>query len=367
MTQERLRELLGKLLVTHSPGGDEREMDELVGAELGRFCDEVWRDPHGNVVGKLAGKSSEDAVQVLAHKDEIATIVHKIDDDGKIWLDPVGGAYPFMYAEGPMDLLGDEIVTGVLSAGSKHSTAQSPRIHKVKTQVMTWDMIYLDCKLSKEELAAKGVQVGTRAVVSRCRKEPLYLGEHVCDYALDDKALVAVMLLAGAEVAAHGPPPLDVYLVATTSEEGGCSGGAYATQNLPGHTVIALDVAPVAEEYPVELDDRPVITYMDQTTYDKPLSDGLAALADELGFGAQRALFRSLGTDVGYSTKYGHVSRPASLGVPTENTHGYEIARLGAMTNCARLVSAFLLRAEPQKARPLPTSAGQEDEVTNDA
>jgi putative aminopeptidase FrvX len=367
MTPRKLRQLLDRLLVTHSPSGDEREMDEIVGQELSRFCPEVWQDPHGNLVGKLPGRSPEGAIQVFAHKDEIGAIVDKIDEDGKVWLDPLGGAYAWIYAEGPLDLLGDEVVTGVLSVGSKHTSDRSTRIHKAKTNPLGWDMCYVDCKLSKAELAKKGIHTGSRAVVSRCRKPPLYLGDHVCCYALDDKALVAVMLLVGEELAQHDPPPVDVYLVATAAEETGCSGGVYAALSLPGDTVIALDIAPVAEEYPVVLDDRPVVGYRDLGIYHKALSDGFVRLAEELGFGAQRALFRSLGTDGSAATNHGHIGRAAYLGIPTENTHGYEISRLGAMLNLARLVSTYLTRAEPPASQSIAPGPRRRKKATRHA
>lgn len=36
--------------------------------------------------------------------------------------------------------------------------------------------------------------------------------------------------------------------------------------------------------------------------------------------------------------KQGHVPRAACLGFPTQNTHGFEIAHLDAIENCARIL-----------------------------
>ncbi len=357
MTKRQLRALLDRLLVTHSPPGDEREMEELVQSELEEAGVEVERDPHDNIVGKVPGISAEDAIHVLTHKDELGTIVRKIEEDGKIWLEPLGGAYAWAYGEGPMDLLGDEVVTGVLCVGSKHSSALSQRVHKAKTGPLNWDLCYIDCKLDRKALEKKGVTPGTRAVVARSRKQPLYLGDHVAGYGLDDKALMAVLLLAAQCVVREGPPPRDVYLVATSCEEVGVSGGAYATQELPGNVTVALDIAPVAEEYPIELDGRPVVLYKDTFIYHKGLSDHLCELADEIGVGHQRGLFRSMGTDASHATRYGHVGKAAALGIATENTHGYEITRLDAILNCAKLLSAFLLEDPPWEGAGAPRAS----------
>jgi len=39
--------------------------------------------------------------------------------------------------------------------------------------------------------------------------------------------------------------------------------------------------------------------------------------------------------------KNGHVPRAACLSFPTQNTHGYEIAHLGAIANCITILKAF--------------------------
>jgi putative aminopeptidase FrvX len=40
----------------------------------------------------------------------------------------------------------------------------------------------------------------------------------------------------------------------------------------------------------------------------------------------------------------GHVARAACLSFPTQNTHGYEIAHLGAIANCVTILKAFCER-----------------------
>ena len=39
--------------------------------------------------------------------------------------------------------------------------------------------------------------------------------------------------------------------------------------------------------------------------------------------------------------KFGHVARAACLSFPTQNTHGYEIAHLGAIANCIRILMSY--------------------------
>lgn len=350
-TMSELRELLDQLLVTHSPCGREEEVERLVSQWLSEVCDEVWQDPHSNVIGKVSGESAADAVLLLAHKDEISTMVRKVDEDGKIWLEPLGGTVPWRYGEGPYDIIGDqETVTGILSVGSTHSSALSPRIHKAKMEKpLDWDTCYVDCKLSREELAARGIRVGSLGCVARCRKTPLYLRErYVAGYALDDKAALAAVVLALRELKRSGRKPrFDTYVAATSTEEIGISGGAYVCRSLlaerPCSTVIAVDVAPVAEEYPISLDERPVLLVKDAMfIYHPGLVGELIATAQRLELGHQEMVVRSYGSDVSVAVKYGLVGRWACVGFATENTHGFEIAPLGAIENSARLLAGYL-------------------------
>jgi putative aminopeptidase FrvX len=343
--RDKLISLLDRLLVTHSPSGEEGEMEGIVEELLQGCCDSVWRDPHDNIMAKIEGRSSEDATLVLAHKDEIGAIVHTIDDKGLLRLEPLGGCVPWAYGEGPWDVLGDEVITGILSVGSKHSTGESPQIAAAKAGNLHWGLCYIDCKLSKDELAAKGVRVGTRACVARSRKTPMLLGDCIAGYALDDKASVAMMVLLARAIHESGlRPARDLYLAATSNEEPGISGGAYAAAHVPASEAIALEIAPVAPEYPIMMSDQPVIFYKDAIfVYHKGLSDRLCFTGKNLGLECQPMLVRSFGSDVSTAVKYGHIGRAACVGFPTENTHGYEIGHLGAMENCVKLLQAYLM------------------------
>lgn len=345
------KQLLDEILVTHSPCGREEEVEEIALRRFGEYCDEVWRDAHNNIIGKINGASSEDATLLLAHKDEISTMVRKIDDDGKIWLEPLGGTVPWRLGEGPYDVLGDEWITGILSVGSTHSSHLSPRIAKAKSEKpLDWEMCYLDCKLNKEELAARGVGIGSLACISRLRKQPLYLQDKfIAARALDDKAALVALFLAMKQIKESGQqPPLDVYFAATSSEEIGISGAAYVLRSLIADrnvtTVIAAEVAPVADEYPTVMDERPVVLMKDAMfIYTPALCRELVQTAERLGLGHQRQVVRSFGSDTSMTVKYGYIGRAGCVAFPTENTHGCEVAPVVAIENVGKLLAGFVL------------------------
>ncbi|MGD9496763.1 MAG: M20/M25/M40 family metallo-hydrolase [Armatimonadota bacterium] len=338
-----LREMLDRFLVTHSPPGQEEEMAAAVRPYLEAYCDQVWVDAHDDVIGRIAGESAEGAIVVAAHKDEIGCVVERVEDDGCIRLEDLGGMQAWRYGEGPFDLLGDEIVTGVLSVGSTHVSARSAEIHAAKTNTpMSWDAARVVTGLSREELAARGVRVGTRALVARSRKTPMYMGERVCGYGLDDKGAVAASLLAAKLLSEGAPPPVDVYIAITSAEEGGCSGGQFVAHHLPVDTMIAVEVAPIAPEYDFTMSAAPVVVFKDRFFYTRSICERLCALGDELGCGHQRTVLRTFGSDASVAHQAGAIGKAACIGYPTENTHGYEMAHLGAIENCGRLLAAYL-------------------------
>jgi putative aminopeptidase FrvX len=333
---EVLLTLLNRLLVTHAPTGLEGEMDALITEELARLRLTPETDRHGNVFVRIAGREAGPLTLITAHKDEVSVIVRKIDDDGKIWVERLGGCYPAKYGEGPFDIMTRTgVVEGVLCVGSTHCSDLSARIQKTKTMALTWDMVYVDCRLDGEQLRQRGVRIGDRGVIGRRRKEPMMLGDDtICGYALDDKGAVAILLVLAAQLC-ETPPEHDICLGFTASEEGGCSGGAYLCQAVGAEDFIAVEVAPVADEYPVRLSAEPVILFKDALFHYTPsLSHALMDAAAAAGITCQSQVVRTFGSEASSSLKAGLISRGACIGYPTQNTHGYEMSSLSSLAAC---------------------------------
>lgn len=340
--RELMQEMLDTFLLTHSPTGQEEEMDAAVMPYLEEYCDEAWQNPHGDLIGRIAGESTEGAIVIAAHKDEIGQMVERIEDDGRVALIGMGGSQAWRYGEGPFDLLGDEIVTGVLSIGSTHVSARSAEIHAAKTNTpMSWEASRVVTGLSREELLDRGVNIGTHACVARSRKTPMYMGERVCGYGLDDKGAVGAALLTAKLLREGERPAVDMYIAITTMEEGGCSGGQYVARELPVETMIAVEVGPIAPEYEFTMSPAPVVLYRDRFIYTRSVCDRLCALGDELGFGHQRGLLNTFGSDATAAYQSGLVAKAACVCFPTENTHGYEMAHFESIINTGRLLAAY--------------------------
>src|SRR5438128_49013 len=98
----------------------------------------AWRGTIGRIPRRSLGYTGQGlaaAIQVHAHKDEISMIVKRIDEDGVLRLDPLGGAHAWKYGEGPVEILGDrQTVPGILGVGSAHTTAESHTVFQAKQQ-----------------------------------------------------------------------------------------------------------------------------------------------------------------------------------------------------------------------------------------
>ncbi len=337
---DRLFQTIEELVLHHSPSGDEAEINQLL---LGRFAAlgvEVWQDRADNIIAKIPGRDAARSIAITAHKDEIGAIVKTVSDDGRVEVRKLGGSFPWVYGEGVVDLLGDnETISGILSFGSRHVSHESPQKMQQEDTPVKWEDAWIETKCTGAELAAAGIRPGTRMVIGKHRKRPVQLKDYVASYTLDNKASVAI-LLALAESLKQ--PAVDIYLVASAKEEVGAIGALYFSQQQHLDALIALEICPLAPEYPIEPGIAPVILSQDgYGIYDEALNRQLRQVAQKLDMPVQLATLSGFGSDASIAMKFGHVPRAACLAFPTQNTHGYEIAHLGAIANCIQLLRSF--------------------------
>ena len=342
MDRTRMLELLGELVVCHSPAGQEQEIDSVVKREFEATGVDVWQDDATNLYAHLVGDGPK--VMVCAHKDEVGMAVTEVRKDGRLGVENCGGSRPWKYGEGPVDVIADDgsVVRGILSVGSVH-TATGPIPQLDRDRALTWDLTSIFTGLSAEELPKKGIHVGSRAVVARERKGLQWLGDYVASFALDDRmGLVAIISALQALSADRQGLGLDLTFVATHGEEVGFLGAIRAAQSLQPDVCIALDTSPVAHGTPLELDARPVVWYRGRAYHNKAECDRLLQIAERLGFGAQACLYAQSGSDAGGVKAAGLAGRTVCFGFARDNSHGYEITHVDSIVNVTRLLVAYL-------------------------
>ncbi|HHP7230611.1 MAG TPA: M42 family peptidase [Xenococcaceae cyanobacterium] len=335
-----LFQTIKELVWHHSPSGLETEINTFLLAKFKSFGLETWLDPADNVIAKIPGKDSNRAIAITGHKDEIGAIVKAIKPDGCLEVRKLGGSFPWIYGEGVMDILGDrQTLSGILSFGSRHVSHESPQKVQQENHPVTWEDGWIETKCTLAELAAAGVRPGTRVLVGKHRKQPFRLKDYIASYTLDNKASVAILLALAENLQ---QPAKDVYLVASAKEEVGAIGALYFTQNQALEALIALEICPLAAEYPIQEGKNPVLLSQDNYgLYDEYLNAEIRQAANKVQIELQEAAINGFGSDASIAMKFGHVARAACLSFPTENTHGYEIAHLGAIANCILVLMSY--------------------------
>src|SRR6266481_6262521 len=81
---------LKRLLETPSPSGSERRIQDAVRAWAKPLADEVRTDRHGNVLAVLH-PNGQPRIMLAGHCDQIALMVEHIDDNGFLYVQPIGG------------------------------------------------------------------------------------------------------------------------------------------------------------------------------------------------------------------------------------------------------------------------------------
>ncbi|MFN6463578.1 MAG: M42 family metallopeptidase [Nostoc sp. DedVER02] len=337
---DRLFEIIQELVMHHSPSGAEAEINQLLMQRFAALGVQVWCDRADNIIAKIPGKDPDRAIAITAHKDEIGAIVKSLGDEGRVEVRKLGGSFPWVYGEGVVDLLGDnETISGILSFGSRHVSHESPQKVQQEDITVKWENAWIETKLTSAELEAAGIRPGTKMVIGKHRKHPIRLKDHIASYTLDNKASVAILLALAENLK---QPAADIYLVASAKEEVGAIGALFFTQNQRLDALIALEICPLSEEYPVKDGESPVLLSQDAYgIYDEGLNGQLRQCAKQLDMPVQFTILSGFGSDASIAMKFGHVGRAACLAFPTQNTHGYEIAHLGAIANCIDLLKAF--------------------------
>jgi putative aminopeptidase FrvX/uncharacterized membrane protein len=321
-----------------------REALPLVHA-LNAACDgavvAVSGDGANAALGRLAtlageGGAAEGPIrELVAQAFEIVVHVTRWAD-GAIRVRALGGLYPWKIGEGPVQLLVEEPIPGVLSVGSIHTeTPLSPAVQAKETS-LTWSMVRVRTGLPLADLLSNGVRPGTRVVLAPDRRRLFPMGDLVAGPFLDDRADVVAMLRAMESI--DSP---EVVFIATVAEEVGGHGALWALQSIQPEICIALELSPIVPDAPILLSATPALWVTDSYA-NMPVAD--IDLVADLGLAVQYQALGRGGSDASCAASEGLVARPFTLGIPMENSHGFEIMHRDGPEALAALTVALINR-----------------------
>ena len=222
--------LLTELMLIPGLSGHEGRVAAAIAAHLDRLGLAHRSDRLGNLVCTIPGDPALPSVMVFTHMDQLGFIVRKVEPNGLIRLERLGGVPERALPAQAVVLCADKgDVPGVIANKSHHATGPEE-----KYKVLPYAELYVDAGFaSSGEAHAAGVRIGT-PVTYLPRVLPL-AGGRIAGTSADDRAGCAVQLdLAAVRKDKAGPT---LHLVWSVQEEYNLRGV------LPAATALQPDIA----------------------------------------------------------------------------------------------------------------------------
>lgn len=362
--QDRLAASLAVTTAVPAPPGHEAVLGEVVAR--GWSVDEVTRDRLGNVW--FTSGSGDEHVLVLAHLDEVALVVRRIEPDGFLRVHRVGGIPErVLMGQGALVLgSGPAPVYGVFGTVAHHLASDAQRAH-----VVTAGEQYLDVGASSAGDARDrlGLAVGDFVVYERTFHRD---GASIFANALDDRSGLAVLTeLASRFVAAA--PPRRVTILASVQEEFSLRGLLPAVRAIAPDLILSLDISPACDTpdlrdgSEIHLGGGPVVNHysfhgrgtLAGVIPPRWLTDEVERLADDAAIPYQRGALLGGLTDASFAQLEGEGAPALEIGIPCRYTHApVERADLRDLAwTCDLVERAVRELSVPPPRGPVVTSA----------
>ncbi len=227
-------DLFKKVLQTPSPSGYETPLQSVVRDYASGFADEVSTDVHGNVIA-VKNPGAARRVMLAGHCDQIGLIVQHIDENGFLYVQPIGGWDPVVLVGQRMSVWSAEgPVFGVIARKPIHLITEEERSKAPKIKDL-----WLDIGAADKEEAEKMVRIGDAVTVElQYREMP---NNRVVSPAMDDKCGMWVVIEA-LRRADKNKLNCALYAVSTVQEEIGLRGAQTSAFGIDPHVGVAVDV-----------------------------------------------------------------------------------------------------------------------------
>jgi endoglucanase len=340
---------LKKLLETPSPSGYERPVQDVVRAWAREYADEVKTDRHGNVIAARRGATATaPRVMLAGHCDQIALMVQHVDEQGFLFVQPIGGWDMQILLGQALTVWGKGgPVAGVIARKAPHLLTGEERA-KVPQFADVWVDIGARDRKDAEEVVTPGdpvtVTLGYRPLRHDLASSP----------AMDDK--VGLWVVMEALRLLHGKPlQVHVFCVSTVQEEVGLRGATTSAYGIHPAVGVAVDVCH-ATDTPgnekkqlgeVKLGAGPVV--FRGPNINPHVHDRLVQAARDREIAVQvRGVPRATGTDANVMQLSRDGVATGLVGIPNRYMHSpVEVVSLADLDAAARLLAEFCLSLPP--------------------
>jgi putative aminopeptidase len=237
LSKERIRNDLCDLMLIPGLCGYEDRVRARLKRELAALGLSCRTDMLGNLIATIEGNAEAPSVMLFAHMDQLGFVVRRIEEDGLVRVERVGGVpEKALPSQAVLFQLGeDRDRPGVIANKSHHATTPAE-----KYRVVPYQELYIDTGLgSASEVADAGIGVGTPVVY---RPNCLALSEkRIAGTAVDDRAGCAVILETVRLAMTLSKRPT-LHTVFSVQEEFNLRGAVTAAQALSPDIAIQVDL-----------------------------------------------------------------------------------------------------------------------------
>lgn len=231
-------DVLFELMNAAGISGQEREVADIMRAELAKSCEEVSEDAFGNVIARKGSGGRK--IMICAHMDEVGFVVKHVDKEGFLRFVKVGGIDDRILPgqRVVVKAAGGDLI-GIIGAKPPHAQKEEERKQPVKPEDM-----FIDIGARSREQAFEKVSVADMIVF-----EPnagVLGSDLVFGKAVDDRAGCYALL----QVMKRLKVDAEVYAVATAQEEVGLKGARTSSFRINPDFAVALDTT-VAGDIPL--------------------------------------------------------------------------------------------------------------------
>lgn len=354
----QLLEKFKEMCLLSGLSGHEEHMSRYLQDALAGYADSATVDQNGNVIATIKGTDADaPRVMVFAHIDQLGFVVRKIEADGFIRLERLGGI-PEKVLPGLTVLITTESgceVPGVIGVKAHHATPAEE-----KYVVTPYGQLYVDIGAgSADDVRRLGIEIGCPVVYEP--RFTILTGGRVCGTSIDDRGGCAV-LIALAEQLKQNRPQATVYLVGSVQEEFNLRGAMLAAAALRPDIALSLDVM-IAGDTPdlkdrleVRLGGGPIMgmySFHGRGTLNgliphPALTRLVRTVAEAGGLPLQRSAMIGILTDSSYVQLVGTGIPCIDLGFPARYTHTpVETCQLSDMQGLVDLTKAVICALGP--------------------
>jgi len=316
--------LLKKLTDANGVPGNETQVRNIMKNELENIADSIKTGKLGSFIAFKKSNKNSPKVMIDGHMDEVGMMVKKIDDNGFIKFQTLGGWWGHVMLGQEFNITTEQknIITGIIGSTPPHLLENGSRDKVIKP-----DKMFLDIGVkNKEEAEFLGIKIGDM-ITPKSEFKQLGNLNYLKAKAFDNRIGCGI----GVEVMKNFKDycPVDLYTVGSVQEEVGLRGAKTTASKIKPDVAFVVDLTfsgdtPGLSDIEPKLGDGPVIVLMDATHIgNKNLKNLAVNMAEKLGLNYKFEIMNKGGTDAGRIHMVGEGIPTLGLAIASRYMHSH--------------------------------------------